>query len=321
MIKKMIFLLALMMILSYLGQVLSARFYSFELQSFYFTMDLIRKNSVFILFTQMALYLLDMIRLKCIGAALKIKFSLKETFGAVSLNLLFGWLSPAAVLGAPAMAYYLHKRGHPLRESICIAFVRSFSIITVSAISTIFITTFKLQGHVINVVLQEKTFQVLELIALYMTILVFFSFYPIPILKKFKSIEIVTFQIKDFLTEGKVFLVPILFLTLLMNIILVSFLPYRMAPIYPELTPLIAQSLLFLSFMLLMPTPGASGFAEIGAPLFFQGAVSKAEILSNVSAMRVSTISLQVAVGLLFMIFMMREKFTLKELKKFQNKN
>lgn len=318
MIKKVSILILVMVILSYIGQTLAARLYSFQTESFSHGLILIKDNLGFIILSNIVLYLLDMFRLSLIGAALKMKFSFKDSFGAVALNIMFGWLSPAAILGAPAMAYYLYKRGYPLVESITVAFVRSFSIILVSALTTIVIYAFELQGQVINIVLQEKIFQVLVGISIYIFAVVFLSYVPFPFIKKVKALDKITSQIRLFLSEGKLLMVPVLVITLAMNFLLVSFIPYVSAHYYPDYGPLLSQTMLFLSYMLLMPTPGASGLAEVGAPMFFQGAFPLNQVVSTVTAMRVSTISLQIAVGILFMVFMMREKLSFADLKKFK---
>ena len=310
MMKKIILLIIVMVVLSYLGQTLAARLYSFEKESFTNSLMLIKDHLGFVVLTNILLYLLDMFRLSLIGRALKIKFSFKDAFGAISLNLLFGWISPMAILGAPAMAYFLHKRGYSLVESITVSFVRSFSIILVSALTTIVIYGFHLQGDVANIVLQEKIFQVLIGIALYIFSLIFLSFVPVPYLKNIKALNKVTAQIRLFLSEGKLLMLPIFMITLILNFLLVSFIPYVTSALIP-------QTLLFLSYMLLMPTPGASGLAEIGAPMFFQE-IPLNDIISTVTAMRISTISLQVIVGLVFMAFVMKGRLSFDDLKKFK---
>lgn len=320
MMKKIILLIVIMVVLSYLGQTLATRIYVFETEGFSNSLILIKDNLGFIFLSNIVLYLLDMFRLSMIGKALKIKFSFKDSFGAIALNLLFGWISPMAILGAPAMAYYLHKRGYTLVESITVAFVRSFSIILVSALTTIIIFGFDLQGDVANIVLQEKIFQVLIGIALYIFSLIFLSFVPLPYLKDVKALNKVTSQIRLFLSEGKLLMVPVLLITLLLNFILVSFIPYVSLEYNPHIISLISQTLLFLSYMLLMPTPGASGLAEVGAPMFFQG-IPLNEIISFVTAMRMSTISLQVIVGLFFMVFVMKGRFSFEELKRFKKES
>lgn len=317
MIKKIILLIIVMMVLSYLGQTLAAKIYAFQGESFTESLQLIRENFGHVLVSNVLLYFLDMFRLNLIGAALKIKFSFKDAFGAIALNLLFGWISPMAILGAPAMAYYLHKRGYSVMESLTVAFVRSFSIILVSALTTIAIYGFNLQGQVANIVLQEKIFQVLIGIALYIFSLIVLSFVPLPFFKNIKMLNKVTLQIRLFLREGKLLMVPVLILTLILNFLLVSFIPYVSFNFYPEIVPLFSQTLQFLSYMLLMPTPGASGLAEVGAPMFFQK-VPLNEIISAVTAMRISTIGLQTIVGVCFIIFGMKGRFSFEEIQKFK---
>lgn len=321
MIKKTVGLIIVMVILSYLGQIISERLYSFDANNFSSVFDLILSHLPFILLCNLCMYGLDMLRLSLIGKALRIKLTWMDSFGAVAMNVLFGWLSPMAILGAPAMAYFLYKRGYPLAESITASFVRSFSIILVSALSTITIYGFHLQGNVTNVILQEKIFQILSFIAVYIFTLVFLSFYPLAPLKKIKALEKVTSQIRTFLTNGKFYLLPILLVTLVNNFLLVSFIPYTTAHYFKEFSEIISQTMLFLSYMLLMPTPGASGLAEVGAPQFFQGVIPVQETVTTVMAMRVSTISLQIAVGIVFMIFFMKSGLSFTELQKFKEEN
>lgn len=316
--KRIIILVLVIFILSYVGQAFSGRFYSFQTASFTEDLNLIWENLGFILLTNGAIYLLDMLRMILIGKALKLKFTFKDTFGAVSMNILFGWLSPMAILGAPAQAYYLFRRGYPLAESITIAAVRSFSIILASALTSITIYSFNWQGAVTNVALQEKVFQVLIFIFAYTLGLVVLAYVPLPVVKKWKGIEKVTSQIRLFLKEGKFWILPIILISLVVNFLLVSFIPWTTGRFYTELGPLISQSFLFLSYMLLMPTPGASGLAEIGAPMFFQGHIPLDKIISSVTVMRLSTVGVQVIVGLAFMLFIMKDSLTFSDLKKFQ---
>jgi hypothetical protein len=241
-----------------------------------------------------------------------------DNFGATSLNLLFGWLSPAAILGAPAMAYFLYKRGYPLVISLTMAFVRSFSIIFISAITTVVIYGLGLQGEAQNLVLQEKIFFILTGIAIYISTLVLLSFIPNPLVKRSKVVEKITSQIKIFLTSGKLYILPILLMTLMTNFLMVCFIPYAFSNFYERISTLISQTMLFLSYTLLMPTPGASGLAEVGAPMYFQGRVPIGEIVSTVTAMRISNISFQVVVGLFCLFFLMKDQMTFSDLKAFK---
>ena len=84
---------------------------------------------------------------------------------------------------------------------------------------------------------------------------------------------------------------------------------------------LFGQVMLFLSYMLLMPTPGASGLAEVGAPMIFSGEIPLNDMISIVTAMRVSTIGLQVSLGVIFMIFIFKQSLTIDEIKQFKKKS
>jgi uncharacterized membrane protein YbhN (UPF0104 family) len=319
MIKKIVFLILVMLILSYLGQMISARIYLIETQSFLADLILIKNNFIFILGSNLLLYFLEMWRLDLIGKSLKLNFSKMDLFGSIALNLLFGWISPSAILGAPAMVYFLHKRGYSLAAAITASFVRSFTIILVSALTTIVIFSGHYQGTVANIVLQQKIFQVLIFIAIYISSLIALSFSSFAFIKKINFLVKITTQIRIFIIGSKFLIVPIILMTLAMNFILVSFIPFLLAHYYSQMAPLIAQTYLFLSYLLLMPTPGATGLAEVGAPMFFQGVVPVNEVISTVTAMRISTISLQVTVGVLFMIFFLKDNITFAELKKFKS--
>src|SRR5690606_30687427 len=102
------------------------------------------------------------------------------------------------------------------------------------------------------------------------------------------------------------------------NFLLVSFIPLATQKYYADVTPLVAQTLLFLSYLLLMPTPGASGLAELGAPAFFSQAIPLQEMISTVSATRISTIGLQICIGAIFMVFFFRQNISLSELFEFK---
>ena len=69
-----------------------------------------------------------------------------------------------------------------------------------------------------------------------------------------------------------------------------------------------------------MPTPGASGLAEIGAPMFYGKEMSLDNIISIVTAMRISVIGTQVAIGVIFMFYFFRRNLSFDELKNFKSK-
>jgi uncharacterized membrane protein YbhN (UPF0104 family) len=321
MIKKVIFLIVIVFVLSYLGQTLSEKIYSTDSVAFSDSLSLIENNLGFILLSQVIFYALEMIRFYLIGRAFNTTFTLKDNFGATSLNLLFGWLSPVAILGAPAMAYYLYKKGYPLAVSVTLPFVRSFSIVFVSAMTTVLIYGLKLQGEVKNPALQEKIFYVLTGIAIYIFAIVLLSFFPHRIIKNHKVLGKITSQVKLFLSDGKLYLLPILIMSFFTNFMMVSFIPYVCMNFYQDISLLISQTLLFLSYTLLMPTPGASGLAEIGAPMYFQGFIPIKEIVSTVTAMRISNISLQVLIGISCLFFLVKEKISFNDLKNFKKEN
>ncbi len=316
--KKIIYLLILMVVLSYLGQTLSAHFYQFENHSFDSVLSLLKNNLLFILIVNFVIYTLEMLRLHLIGRAFDLTLNWKDCFGAVSLNILFAWITPGAILGAPALAYYLFRKGHPLAESITIAFIRSFSIIFVSAITTILVYSFNLQEVVVNPALIDKIFYVLTVLAIYISSIVAFSYLPLRIRKKVKYVESITNQVRKFLSKGKLLLLPILGLGFFINFFLVSFIPFSTSGYYDHLTPLISQTMLFLSYLLLMPTPGASGLAEIGAPAFFSQKIPLQEMISIVTAMRISTIGIQIFIGTLFMFFFFKRNISFSELSEFK---
>lgn len=316
--KKIISLLLVMLVLSYIGQAFSGQLYNFKSSSISDSFSLIYENLGFVIISNVLFYLFEIWRLSIIGKAFNLNFTFKECFGAISLNILFAWITPAAILGAPALAYFLYRKDYPLAESITVAFVRSFSIILISALTTIFIYTMEMQGKIDNPVLQEKVFQVLTFFAVYIFGLVAVSYLPFKFLKKVKFIDQITTQIRAFLSNGKHLILPILGLGLLLNFLLVSFIVYAGLKYYSDISLLISQSMLFLSYMLLMPTPGASGLAEIGAPMFFGNEMSVTNIVSIVTAMRISVIGIQVTVGIIFMFYFFKRDLSFSELKDFK---
>ena len=316
--KKILILVAIMIVLTLVGDRISGALYSFESNSMAESFKLIQKNFLIIILSNLFLYLLDMARMKLIGKIFKLDFKWSECFGGVTLNLLFGWVSPMAILGAPAMAYYLYKRGYPVVESISVSFVRSFSIIIVSALTTITIFSFNLQGEIHNPLLQEKVFQVLTGIAIYIASLVVLSYLPFKFIKNIKFFDKLTLQIRTLVSEGKFVMIPVFFLTLILNFLLVSPIMYEGSHYHVSGSSLLGQVMLFLSYMLLMPTPGASGLAEVGAPLIFSSEIPRADIISIVSASRLSSIGFQVLIGVLFMMFVLKDSFTIDDLKRFK---
>lgn len=316
--RKVFFLIALMIVLTVIGDRVGHVIYGVKLDSLSSSFGLIKSNLFFLLSVNLILYLLDMLRMRLIGKAFGLEFSSKDCFGGVALNLLFGWISPMAIFGAPAMAFFLYKRGYPLVESITVSFIRSFSIILVSAFTTITIFSFNLQGEVHNALLQEKVFWVLCGIGTYISSFIVISFLPLHIRKKVKIIHKVTDQIRTFLHQGKIYILPILVLTLILNFLLVSFMMYEGASFYQNLLHLWGQVMLFLSYILLMPTPGASGLAEVGAPLIFSSEIPSGHMMTMVTAMRVSLIGIQVLVGMIFMTIILKQKITLDDLKQFK---
>lgn len=318
MIKKILLLVCVVVVLTLIGDKVSSALYSFESNSMAQTFLVIQKNFLFIFVVNALLYLLDMLRVKIIGKIFKFNFSWQECFGCVTLNLLFGWISPMSILGAPAMAFYLYKRGYPAVESIAVSFVRSFTIILISALTTIIIFSFKIQGEIQNVMLQEKVFQTLTGIAIYIGSLIVLSYLPFGFIKRIKFLDKLTGQIRHLIAHGKTLMVPVFILTLILNFLFVSLIMFEGSKYNIASVPLFGQVMLFLSYMLLMPTPGAAGLAEIGAPLIFSAEIPRAEIISMVSAIRFSFLTLQLTIGLLFMLLVLKEKFTIEDLKQFK---
>lgn len=319
--KKILFLILIMLVLTMLGDKISGAIYQFQGNSYTLSFLLIKKNVVFIFLVNLLLYLFDMLRMKLIGKVFNLNFSWEECFGGVALNLLFAWISPMAILGAPAMAWYYYKKGHPLVESFSVSFVRSFTIILISAITTITIFSLNIQGPIQNVVLQEKVFQVLTGIAIYFASLVILSYLPFKFIKEVKFLDKFTGQIRTLLSNGKVLMIPIMLITLLMNFLSVSFIMYEGMQYYSAPNFLFGQVMLFLSYMLLMPTPGASGLAEVGAPLIFSGEIPLNDMISIVTAMRMSTIGPQILLGVIFMIVVFKQSLTIEEIKQFKKKS
>lgn len=318
--KKILLLILMMVILTMLGDRISGAIYQFRGNSFTQSFSLIKGNIFFILLVNLLLYALDMLRMKLIGRIFNFNFSLEECFGGVALNLLFGWVSPMAILGAPAMAWYYYKKGYPLVESFSVSFVRSFSIILVSALTTITIFGLDIQGPVQNPLLQEKVFQVLTGIAIYFAGLVVLSYLPFQFIKKVNFLDKLTGQIRQLMAKGKLLMIPVLIITLIMNFLLVSFIMYEGLQYHSVPYHLFGQVMLFLSYMLLMPTPGASGLAEIGAPMIFSGEIPMNDIISIVTASRVTTIGFQVTMGVLFMLFVVKQNLTFEEIKQLKKK-
>lgn len=318
--KKILILVAVTVLLMILGDRISGAIYQFQAHSMSHSLFLIRDNLLFIIAVNILLYLLDMVRTKLIGKIFNLNFSWQECFGGVALNLLFGWVSPMAILGAPAMALYFYKKGYPLVESLSVSFVRSFAIILTSAVTTITIFSFNIQGPIQNIILQEKVFQVLTGIFIYFGILIILSYLPFAFIKRIKILDKILVQIRYLMTNGKTLLIPILVLTLALNFLLVSFIMYAGSQYYAEMGPLFGQVMLFLSYMLLMPTPGASGLAEVGAPMIFSGEIPMGDMISIVTAMRVSTIGIQVTLGVLFILLVFKQNLTIEEIKQFKAK-
>lgn len=316
--KKIIVLVLVMIVLTLAGDKLSSTIYDFQSNSVTSSFELIYSNALIILIINFLLITLDMLRMKLIGNIFSLKFSWEECFGGVILNLLFGWVSPMAILGAPAMAYYLFLRGYSLVDSLSVSFVRSFGIILVSSLTTMFVYGLNLQGPSVNTVLQDKVFQVLTGIGIYLGSIIFLSYLPFEFIKRIKFLNKLTGQIRLLLKKGKLLLIPILLLTLTLNFLLVSFIMYEGGHYNIELDELFGQVMLFLSYMLLMPTPGASGLAEIGAPLIFSDHIPRSDIISIVTAMRLSTIGVQVTLGSLFAFIFLKGKISFAELKKFR---
>lgn len=318
--KKLLLFAVTLFVLTIIGDRVSSFIYQYEANSFFYSLGLLKESWLVLLSINLALFVLDTVRTKFIGRIFDLNFSWQECFGGVCFNLLFGWLSPMAILGAPAMAWYYYKKGYPLVESVSVSFVRSFAIILTSAVTTIVIYSLNLQGSVANSILQEKVFQVLTGIAIYFFALIVLSYLPLAFIKRVNFLEKLTKQIRQLLEQGKLLLVPIFIITLFSNFLLVAYLVVKGMNAYQVPTELISQSMLFLSYMLLMPTPGASGLAEVGAPMIFSGQIPLNEMISMVSTMRFAIIGFQVIVGVFFMMFVFRTELSLEELQQFRKR-
>lgn len=317
--KTVFALILFFVVLTFAGENLSAFLYQVNSHSFSNTFELMGSNLPFFIGTCFLMYAFDMARLKIIGKIFKLNLSWQECFGGVCLNLFFGWISPMAILGAPATAYYLFKRGYPAVTSISISFVRSFIIIFTSALTTMVIYLGKFQGEMSNPVLQEKVFYVLTLIGIYILSLIVLAYIPLKVVKQNKFLNHLTEQIRMLFMNGSKYLLPLFILTIILNFLLVSFIYFKGTTFFPgNESEFLGQVMLFLSYMLLMPTPGASGLAEIGAPLIFSSQIPQHMIISIVTASRFTLIGLQIFVGFCYMSFILKERFTLDELKKFR---
>jgi uncharacterized membrane protein YbhN (UPF0104 family) len=317
--KKILLLLLMTVVLSFVGQILFSKFYSLENQNFSDIVALIKHHAVYIVFCNLGILALEVVRLKLIGQTLRLKLSIKDAFGAVALNLLFGWTTPLGILGAPALAFYLHHRGVAVAESITVAFARSFSNIVVSAISTTVVVRFMNDGA-ITPDLQEKLSYFLLLIGTYLGLLIALAFAPESFTSRWRLVSKSSAQIRQFFTQGKLLFVPILILAFIINFSTVSLIPLAIKSHYTDAMIPIKQTIVFLTYIQLMPIPGASGLAEFGAPMIYSS-VPKAELNTVVSAMRAAMIFVQVMVGFIFAAVELRGAISLEALRDFRRKS
>ena len=299
-----------------IGHKFSGTVYNFSAPTFQQTLDVLIGNAGFIFLSNVAYFIFDLIRQYIIGRVFNIRLKFSECFGSISLNMLFAWITPGAYLGSPASAFFLYKRGYSAVDSLSIAALRSFSIIIASAISTFIIYYFNMAWKNVNAMALSGVVNILGLIMLYFLVVSIFSFLPQKYLARFTVIQKTAYQVQLILRSGKNLLLPILGLSLFLNFLLVSLIIYAGLPEDNDPVALISSGMLFQSYLLLMPTPGAAGLAEISGPLFFSGLISEGHIISLVSAMRVSTIGIQVSVGLIFMIVVFKKFVSTKEIKK-----
>lgn len=316
--RKIIFLLLITLVLSFIGQKLFSKFYSLENQDFTHVWELVKTHALYIVACNVSILILEVARLKLIGRTLQTKLSAKDAFGAVALNLLFGWTTPLGILGAPALAFYLHRRRVALAESITIAFARSFSNIVVSAISTTVVVRFLNEGA-ITPDLQEKLSYFMLILGSYLTLLVTLAYAPESFTDRWTWVSKSSSQIRRFFTQGKLLFLPILLLAFIINFSTVSLIPLAIKDHYADILIPIKQTVIFLSYIQLMPVPGASGLAEFGAPMIYT-AVSKGELNTVVSAMRASMIFVQVMVGFIFAVVELRGSISLEALSEFRRK-
>ena len=316
--RKIFLLLLVTVVLTFIGQTLFTKFYSLESQSFSSVWVIIEAHAPYIILCNVGILALEVIRLKLIGHALKLKLSVKDSFGAVALNLLFGWTTPLGILGAPALAFYLHKRDVALAESITVAFARSFSNILVSAISSTIVIRF-LNDGAITPDLQEKLSYFIALIGSYLALLILLAYAPESFTNRWTWVSKSSNQIRRFFNQGKLLFIPILALTFIINFSTVSLIPLAIRDHYTDVLIPIKQTVVFLTYIQLMPIPGASGLAEFGAPMIYT-AVSKSELNAVVSAMRASVIFVQVLVGFIFALVELRGSLSLEALNEFRRK-
>ncbi len=299
---------------------LASTVYKSKIQ-FYSSINLIQDHLFIILIFNMAFYLFEILRFKLFANILNIKLSFIDSFNSIAVNLFFGWLTPSAFLGAPASAYYLYKRGISLHEALIISFIRSFTIILTSSLTTIIIFASNLQGSSHNPEYRDLMLKILIGLALYIGTLILICFLPEKWLIKIPTIFKTTQKLKLFFKNGIKFFPLVLGLSLATNFLLVGFIFYLGLNYTNNVTELVSQTYLFLSYLLLAPSPGATGLAEIGGPLFFSQSIPLDQIVSGISSMRISTFLFQMVIGLVTIVFIIKKPFDLETLKAFKDKS
>ncbi len=318
--KKIIFIIFILGI-ALIGSPYFANFlYKSEIQ-FLSSIDLICDNIFIVILINLSFYLLEIIRFKLFANILNLKISFLDSFNSIAVNLFFGWLTPSAFLGAPASAYYLYKRGINLYEALIISFIRSFTIILTSSFTTIAIFSLNLQGSSHNTEYRDLMLKVLIGLAIYIIFLILICFLPEKWLIKIPTIFKTTQKLKLFFKNGIKFFPLVLGLSLATNFLLVGFIFYIGLNYTNNITELVSQTYLFLSYLLLAPSPGATGLAEVGGPLFFSQSIPLDQIVSGISSMRISTFLFQMVLGLVTMFFIIKKPFDLETLKAFKNKS
>lgn len=203
-------------------------------------------------------------------------------------------------------------------ESIVASAVRSFLIISTSILTTVVINanSSTTSGDVST--LQQGVHQILIGIGIYFIFLVTLAILPKRIVEKYRFLNKISSSIRLFITRGWKYFIPLFTLSFTLNFLLVSFIFAVSTGYYINLSTLFSQCMLFLSYILLMPTPGASGLAEVGAPMFFRGEIPVNFLTSATMAMRMSTFLVQVLAGFIVLLILFKRVNMIREIKQFK---
>ncbi len=255
--------------------------------------------------------MIDALRVILIGKAINERVSLVVALKMVAANFFFAWISPGQFLGAPAAAYSLNKNGISSESSITIASGRSISIV-ITSISTAIIILYSGIAPIglnENLLLYLKGFFSLVVVSLLLLItLVVFRLerYLPKVLHKNKYIGICIRAIGKaslFYKSGKKYILPISILSLLFNITFVGILIYFSFKYNVDLSKAIAMPVLYLTSLLLAPTPGGAGVAEATAVAFFPAPFNPSQAIMAVLVFRSFTFIFQLMIGFSFLFF------------------